>query len=222
MGNYRHKTLFFGCNAASDAFDKCIQERLAGLRGVKCIADDILVFAKTVEEHDAYLKALLTRLLEAGLTINRKKCVMRAREVSFFGHWVSAAGVRPMIKDTLRELKRPQTKPEVRSFMGLVNFIGKYIPGFSTVIAPISDMLGKRVEFVWGKQQEAAFQVILREIKSPRLLKHFDPAKKTEVIVDASPVGLCAILTQEEKPVLFVSRKLSKVESRYSQTEREA
>ena len=222
VGNYRHKTLFFGCNAASDAFDKCIQERLAGLRGVKCIADDILVFAKTVEEHDAYLKALLTRLLEAGLTINRKKCVMRAREVSFFGHWVSAAGVRPMIKDTLRELKRPQTKPEVRSFMGLVNFIGKYIPGFSTVIAPISDMLGKRVEFVWGKQQEAAFQVILREIKSPRLLKHFDPAKKTEVIVDASPVGLCAILTQEEKPVLFVSRKLSKVESRYSQTEREA
>ena len=54
------------------------------------------------------------------------------------------------------------------------------------------------------------------------MLQHFDPAKKTEVIVDASPVGLCSILAQEGRPVLFVSRKLSKVETRYSQTEREA
>ena len=222
VGNYRHKTLFFGCNAASDEFDRCVQGKLVGLRGVKCIADDILVFGKTIEEHDSNLEALLMRLLEAGLTINREKCDIRAKEVNFYGHWVSAAGVRPMIKDTLKELQRPQSKAEIRSFMGLINFIGKYIPRFSTIIAPISDMLSKEVEFVWGKQQEDAFQVILREIKSPRLLRHFDPTKKTEVIVDASPVGLCAILTQEGEPVLFVSRKLSSVESRYSQTEREA
>ena len=222
VGNWRYKTLFFGCNSASDEFDKCVQGKLAGLKGVKCIADDILIFGKTIGEHDANVKALLLRLLEAGLTVNKKKCVIGATQVSFFGHWVSAAGVRPMIKDTLRELQRPQSKSEVRSFMGLVNFIGKYIPGFSTVIAPISDMLGKKVEFVWGIKQEVAFQTILKEIRSPRLLKHFDPKKKTAVIVDASPVGLCGILTQEDKPVLFVSRKLSKVESRYSQTEKEA
>ena len=222
IGNYRSKTLFFGCSSASDEFDKCVQGKLASLIGVKSIADDILVFGKSIEEHNTNVEALLMRLLEAGLTINRKKCIIGVKEVSFFGHWVSAAGVRPMIKDTLREIQRPQTKSEVRSYMGLVNFIGKYIPGFSTVIAPISDMLSKTAGFVWGAQQEAAFQAILKEIKSPRMLQHFDPAKKTEVIVDASPVGLCAILAQEGRPVLFVSRKLSKVETRYSQTEREA
>ena len=143
IGNYRSKTLFFLCSSASDEFDKCVQGQLASLIGVKSIADDILVLGKSIDEHNANLEALLIRLIEAGLTTNRKKCVIGVKEVSFFGHWVSAAGVRPMNKDTLREIQRPQTKSEVRSYMGLVNFIGKYIPGFSTVVALISDMLSK-------------------------------------------------------------------------------
>ena len=221
-GTYRFKTLFFGCSSASEEFDDNLKGKLSGLRGVKNIADDILAYGKTREEHDANLKALLLRLLEEGITVNKKKCVMGVKEVSFFGHWVSGEGVRPMIKDTMREIQRPQNKAEVRSYMGLVNFIGKYIPNFSSIVSPISKMLGKYVSFEWGSTQEEAFQAILREIKSPRMLQHFDPNKQTEVIVDASPVGLCALLTQEGRLVLCVSRKLSKVEARYSQTEREA
>jgi hypothetical protein len=221
-GTFRSKRLFFGCNSASEEFDNILTGKLVGLRGVKSIADDILVFGKTQVEHDCNLKALLVRLLESGITVNKGKCVLGVKEVSFFGQWVTGQGIRPMIKDTLREVQRPQNKGEVRSYMGMVNFIGKFIPNFSTVVAPISEMLGKKVAFVWGKAQEDAFQAILREIKSPRVLQHFDPSKRTEVIVDASPVGLCAILTQDDRPVLCVSRKLSKVETRYSQTEREA
>ena len=106
--------------------------------------------------------------------------------------------------------------------MSLVTFIGKFIPDFSTVVAPISALMGKNADYVWGPLQEGAFQAILTEIKSPRILRHFDPKKGTDVIVDASPVGLSAILSQEDRSVLCVSRKLSKVETRYSQTEREA
>ena len=110
-----------------------------------------------------------------------------------------------MIKDTMREIQRPQNKAEVRSYMGLVNFIGKYIPNFSSIVSPISKMLGKyhdHVSLKWGSAPEEAFQAILREMKSPRMLQHFDPNKQTEVIVDASPVGLCALLTQEGRLVL--------------------
>ena len=89
-------------------------------------------------------------------------------------------------------------------------------------MAPISALMGKNADYVWGLLQEGAFQAILTEIKSPRILRHFDPKKETDVIVDASPVGLSAILSQEDRSVLCVSRKLSKVETRYSQTEREA
>ena len=127
-----------------------------------------------------------------------------------------------MINDNLKEIQRPQNKSDVRSYIGLVNFIGKFIPNFSTIIATISSMLSKTAVSIWGEEQEEAFQTVLEEIRSPRILQHFDPLKETSIIVDASPVGLCAILVQEEKPVLFTSRKLTQVEQRYSQTEREA
>ena len=221
-GTYRCKRLFFGVGPAAEEFNDILSGKLAGLKGVKNAADDILVFGKTREDHDKNLYELLLRLLEAGITINKKKCVFGAKEVSFFGQWVSGKGIRPMIKDNLRYIQRPNNKSEVRSYMGLVTFIGKFIPDFSTVVAPISALMGKNADYVWGPLQEEAFQAILTEIKSPRILRHFDPKKETDVIVDASPVGLSAILSQEDRPVLCVSRKLSKVETRYSQTEREA
>ena len=220
-GTFRCNRLVFGVCCASEEFDNIMRLLLAGLRGVRSEADDILIFGKTREEHDENLYQCLLRLLESGVTVSKEKCVFGASEVSFFGQWVSGKGSRPMLKDNLAYLERPQSKSEVRSFMGLVNFIGKFIPNFSTAVAPISSLMSKESVFIWGPEQEAAFQTIKAEIKSPRMLHHFDPNKDTSIIVDASPVGLCAILNQDN-PVLFVSRKLSKVEARYSQTEREA
>ena len=221
-GTFRYKTLFFGCSSASEDFANELGKKLAGLEGVIAIADDMLIHAKTKEEHDKRLLAVLVRLLEAGITLSRGKCVFGVKEVSFFGQYISGKGTRPMINDNLKEIQRPQNKSEVRSYIGLVNFIGKFIPNFSTIIAPISSMLSKTAVYIWGEEQEEAFQTVLEEIRSPRILQHFDPLKETSIIVDASPVGLCAILVQEEKPVLFTSRKLTQVEQRYSQTEREA
>ena len=221
-GTFRYKTLFFGSSSASEDFANELGKKLAGLEGVIAIADDMLIHAKTKEEHDQRLLAVLVRLLEAGITLSRGKCVFGVKEVSFFGQYISGKGTRPMINDNLKEIQRPQNKSEVRSYIGLVNFIGKFIPNFSTIIAPISSMLSKTAEYIWGEEQEEEFQTVLEEIRSPRILQHFDPLKETSIIVDASPVGLCAILVQEEKPVLFTSRKLTQVEQRYSQTEREA
>ena len=161
---------------------------------------------------------VLVILLEYGITLNTGKCIFGVEEVSFFGQYVSGKETRPMIKDNLKEIQRPQNKAKARSYIGLVNFIGKFIPHFSTRIAPISSMLSKEAVFVWGEAQEELFQSVLEEIRSPRILQHFDPKKETNLIVDASPIGLCGILAQEDKPVLFVSRKLTKVEPRYSQT----
>ena len=114
------------------------------------------------------------------------------KEVSFFGHYISGKGTRPMINDNLKEIQRRQNKSELRSYIGLVNFISKFIPNFSTIIALISSMLSKTVVYIWGEEQEEACQTVLEEIRSPRILQHFDPLKETSIIVDASPVGLCA------------------------------
>ena len=222
IGNFRYKTLMFGVSSACEEFNHRVSVLLSKVKkGVKNIHDDIVIYAETIEEHNVIVTQVLNILLDAGLTINREKCVFGVQKIEFFGLLITPEGTTPIIKDTLANIQRPNNKYEVRSFIGAVNFIGKFIPDFSTLLAPITDLLGKR-DFIWEQSQEDAYQSLLKEIKSPRLLKHFDPTEPTEVTTDASPVGLSAILSQNEHPVLFISRKLSPVESRYGQTEREA
>jgi len=91
----------------------------------------MLEHGKDKEEHNERLLDVLVRLLDAGITLNRGKCVFWFQEVDFFGQVISGEGTRPIIKGNLREIQRPTTKPEVRSYIGLVNFIGEFIPNFS-------------------------------------------------------------------------------------------
>ena len=221
-GNFRYTTLMFGVNSACEDFQYTMSKELEDLSGVKNISDDIIVYGKDEEEHDRNLYGLLKRLQERGMTINRDKCSFKTQKVQFFGQEISPSGIKPIIKESLTQIQRPNTKSEVRSYMGTVTYISKFIPNFSTIVAPISDLISKDREFKWEAAQEEAFQLILEEIRSPRVLAHFDPKKETSIITDASPVGLSAILSQEERPVTFISRKLTPVEQRYAQTEREA
>ena len=104
-GTFRYKTLFFGCSSASEDFANELGKKLAGLEGVIAIADDMLIHAKTKEGHDQRLLAVLVRLLEAGITLSRGKCVFGVKEVSFFGQYISGKGTRPMINDNLKEIQ---------------------------------------------------------------------------------------------------------------------
>jgi len=221
-GIYRFKRLFFGVTSACEEFQSIITRLLSSIIGCRNIADDIIVFGKTEEEHDKALEATLRKLQESGLTVNKDKCKLKQPAVEFFGYSVSQKGITPLIKDSLHHIQRPEDRSEVRSYVGTVNFISKFIPDFSSILAPISNLLSKNIDFHWNSEQENAFQQILREIRKPRVLKHFDPKEPTELTTDASPVGLCAVLSQNGVPVTFVSRKLTEVEQRYSQTEKEA
>ena len=221
-GIYRFKRLFFGVTSACEEFQGIISNLLSGIQGCKNIADDIIVFGKTKMDHDKALYNVLKRLCDAGLTINRDKSLFGVKSVDFFGFKISDEGTVPLIKDSLQRIEKPVDKGEVRSFIGMVNFISKYIPNFSTVLEPISRLLGKDTPFSWGPEQDKAFERIMCEVKNPRVLKHFDPNLHTDIITDASPVGLSGILLQQGQPVKFISRKLTSVERRYSQIEREA
>lgn len=222
IGTFRYKRLLFGVSSACEDFQHIMTQVLADLSGVLNIADDIIVYGNSEQEHDENLHSVLKRLHEKGLTINKQKCSFKQDSVNFFGQIVSKDGIRPNIKSSLLNLSRPMNKAEIRSYLGMINFISKYIPNYSTITAPITSLLQNDVDFVWSDEQEAAHQAILTEIKSPRILTHYDPSKNIQIITDASPVGISAIMTQNNQPVTFISRKLSPVEGRYAQTEREA
>ena len=104
----------------------------------------------------------------------------------------------------------------------MTNFVSRFIPKYSTLTEPLRKLVRGDTKFKWTNDQETAFGNIQNVLTSDKVMSFFDPNKESEVHVDASPVRLAAILSQNDKIIAYASRALSPVEQRYSQTEREA
>ena len=127
----------------------------------------------------------------------------------------------------MKTTKAPTTQTEVRSFLGLVNFCRKFIKDYSTITAPLRRLTKKNEKFSWGKEEQESFDELKKRLCGAEVLAYYRPHAETKLIVDASPVGLGAILTQmqedgEYRPVSYSSYALNETEMRYSQIEREA
>jgi hypothetical protein len=150
------------------------------------------------------------------------------RELEFMGHMFSEHGIGPTSEHVkaVVDASRPKTASEVRSFLGLVNFSGRYIRNLATTAEPLRRLTRQDEEFIWGPEQETSFAKLKEALSNTDCLAHFQKDAETEIIVDASPVGLGAMLVQKQKGVKrvvsYASRSLANVERRYSQTEKEA
>ena len=224
MGLFRYKRLNFGVNAAAEHFQHTIQGVIAGIPGVKNVSDDIIVYGKTQQDHDAALHAVLAVLHQKGLTINRSKLDLNKKSIEYFGFMFSEAGLSPTPGKiiALKEAAPPKNPSEVRSFLGMAQYSSRFIRDFSTVSEPLRLLTHKHAKWVFGDAQTKSFNAIKNALTNVATNAYFDPNRQTDVLVDASPVGISAILIQEGRPVVYASRALTPVEQRYSQLEREA
>ncbi|XP_041471762.1 uncharacterized protein K02A2.6-like [Lytechinus variegatus] len=227
-GLYRYKRLLFGINAAPEIYQYEIHRVIQGIPGVANISDDIIVHARSREEHDVRLRAVLAKLGEAGLTVNAQKCKFGVTELDFMGHRLTSEGLNPAKAkvEAVANAREPQNETEMRSFLGLVNYCAKLIPNFATLSDPLRKLTRKDVPFEFGPEQRKAFNALTDALVSAETLGYYDPKAQTKVIADASPVGLGAVLVQihAEGPriIAYASKALTDVERRYSQTEKEA
>ncbi len=221
VGLRRYKRLMFGINAASEIFQNSIAELLNGLPGCKNISDNIIVYGCDIREHDENLNRVLTRLQEHNARLNREKCSFRQSEVTFYGHSFSAAGVKaaPQKINAIKNMQPPQSPSEVKSLLGMAQYVSRFIPNYATIMAPLRALTHQNSVWKWTKKEEDAFRKLQNELTSNRVMAYFDTAKPMDVLVDASPTGLGAILIQDGKVISYGSRALSNVETRYSQTE---
>ena len=170
---------------------------------------------------------MLDRLSEVELTVNGNKCEFRLTKLKFFGHQLSSDGVSPSEEKiaAIRDARSPK-EIEVRSFMGLVQYSAKFMPDLASIARPIQDLTRKGVPFVWGAEQQKAFQELKCLITQAETLAYYQVGCRTRIDADASPVGLGAVLTQQQggvwRVISYASRSLTDVERRYSQTEKEA
>jgi hypothetical protein len=228
-GLFRYKRLMFGISAAPEIYQNAIQQTLSGCAGVVNISDDILVHGCNVEEHDQRLECVLKVLVDRNITLNKNKCEFGMDKLVFMGHVLSKHGIgaeQSKIK-AIVNAERPTDATEIRSFLGLATYCSRYIPDFETIAEPLRRLTKKSVVFNWGGEQEKAFNTLKEKLSSAPVLAYFNKDAPTQVIADASPVGLGAVLVQQQpdghfRPVYYAARSLSDVERRYSQTEKEA
>ena len=229
-GLRRYTRLNFGTNSASEIFQHIIGEQIRDIPGSINISDDIIVFGKTKQMHDQALHAVLRQFADVGLTISPEKCELNRDSLTFFGLVFSAEGVSPDPRKVkaIHNAPPPTSVSEVRSFLGMVTYCAKFIPNFSDITKPLRELTKKDALFLWKEEHSQAFQNIKRTLTSDTVMAYFDKEKHTELTTDASPWGLSAILAQhtpgqdDRRIVAYVSRSLTPVEQRYSQTEREA
>ena len=227
-GLYQVNRLPFGVASAPSMFQRIMESILQGLPNVSVYIDDILVTGKTPLEHLSNLDTVLTRLEQAGLRLKRKKCVFLLPVVEYLGYKISAQGIQPTEEkvNAIREAPTPQDVSQLKSFIGLVNYYGKFLPDLSNVLAPLYRLLQKETKWSWGDEQQRAFQEVKKLLTSECLLVHFDPDKELILACDASPYGVGAVLSHRgedgrEQPVAFASRSLAAAEKKYSQLEKE-
>jgi len=229
-GLRRYRKLNFGTSSASEIFQHVIQEQLRDIPNAINISDDVIVYGTTQTEHDNTLRSVFQRLAEKGLTLNKEKCLFNQSKLTFFGFVFSSEGISPdPIKvAAIHDAPPPNSCKDVRSFLGLATYCSKFIPNFSDLTEPLRNLTKKNAKFCWTPRHEKAFQATKAALTSDTVMDYFDKHKNTELITDASPTGLSAILSQhsqgkdDRKIVAYISRALTPVEQKYSQTEREA
>ena len=121
FGRYAFRRLPFGISSAPEIFQRKMSSLLEGLSGVEVIMDDILVHGRDLEEHDAYLTAVIRRIDASGLKLNPSKCILRQSELRYFGHIITENGVQPdpaRVK-ALLELSPPNNIRELRTVLGM-------------------------------------------------------------------------------------------------------
>jgi hypothetical protein len=209
FARYCFKRLPFGISSAPEIFQRKMMETLEGLEGVDVYMDDIIIHGRDVAEHDQRLQSVMERLQSAGLRLNTGKCRMRQEKLHFLGHEISADGVRPdpAKVSAINKLPPPDNAQGLKRVLGMINYLGKYIPNLADVGRPLYDFLKVKSTWTWGPAQQAALQEIKGLLMSSPTLAFYDARKPTKVSADASSYGIGGVLMQQHdkdwKPVAF-------------------
>ena len=227
-GLFRYTRLPFGISPSPAIFQRTMDNVLQGLTNVVVYLDDILITGNTEEEHLDNLEKVLQRLKSAGLRLKENKCVFQEKIVKYLGYKIDATGLHPTEEKikAIINAKTPTNITELKSYLGLLNYYGKFLPNLSTTLQPLYELLRKDKKWNWTEKQEKCFQSSKKLLQSNKLLVHFDPNKELVLACDASPYGIGAVLSHvmedgTEKPIAFASRTLSDSEKSYSQIEKE-
>lgn len=227
-GLFVYNRLCFGINSAVSIFQRIMENVMKDLNVVVYL-DDLLVMGRDETEHLMNLDKVLQQLQENGLRVEKAKCDFGKTQIEYLGHMLDGKGVYPS-KDKVRavhDAPTPTNIKELRAFLGLVNYYGRFLPQQSTVLAPLYRLLKDQTKWGWSKVEQNAFDRCKEMLASDKVLVHYDPNLPLSLACDASAYGIGAVIQHttpdgQEHPIAYASRTLSPAEKNYSQIEKEA
>ncbi|UYV76882.1 K02A2.6-like, partial [Cordylochernes scorpioides] len=226
-GCYRFCKVPFGLSSAPEAYQKGMDSILLDLKGVICYLDEVIVYAKDRQELEERLRKVLQRFDKVGIRLNRNKCKFAMEELDILGHIVSSEGIKPDNRkiEAVLNFPIPKNIEMLRSFLGTCGFLRKFIPNFSKLAEPLNNLTRKNVRWNWDLKTNKAFQDLKESLTKEPCLAYYNLNSPTELITDASPIGLGAVLIQTQqngikRPIAYASRSLTDTEKRYSQIEK--
>ena len=227
FGRFYFNRLPMGLTSSPEVFHRTVSQIIEGLEGARNFIDDIIVWGTTLQEHNSRLESVLQRLRGANMRLNLDKCVFQQTEITYLGELLSASGIQPSPEKVkaVKEMPRPEDKEGLRRALGLVNYLGKFIPNVSDATKDLRSLARDGAEFNWTMEAEREWNKVTNYLTTAPILKFYDPLRETKVSTDASKTGLGAVLLQkyddEWLPVMYASRALTPTEVRYAQIEKE-
>lgn len=178
---------------------------------------------KTRQEHDIALKKVLLRAREKNVKFNKRKMQIATDVVRYLGHVFKLNEIKPDPEGLLAvdKMSRPKNKKDLQTFLGVVNYMRSFIPNLSDKTAPLRELLKKNTIFCWTENHSHVVNEIRNAVLNSNILVPFDTKEEIKIQCDASQFGLGCCLLQDNKPISFASRSLSRSEQNYAQIEKE-
>jgi hypothetical protein len=169
--------------------------------------DNILIYSKSEEEHAQHLSVILQQLRDHQLSAKFSKCAFWLKEVPFLGHVISTKGIAvdPSKVQEVLDWKSPKSVTQIRSFLGLVGYYRRFIPKFSKITKPMTQLLEKEAMFKWSPQYEEAFLTLKKLLTTAPVLAEPDIEKSFDVYCDASSTGIGVVLMQDGRAIAYAS-----------------
>ncbi|GJS86633.1 putative reverse transcriptase domain-containing protein [Tanacetum coccineum] len=219
-GHYEFQVMPFGLTNAPAVFMDLMNRVCKPYldKFVIVFIDDILIYSRNKEEHASHLRIILELLRKEKLYAKFSKCDFWIHIVQFLGHLIDNQGlhVDPAKIEAVKNWTSPATPTEVRQFLGLAGYYRRFIEGFSKIAKPLTKLTQKNKSYIWGEEQESAFQLLKQKLCEAPILALPEGNNDFVVYCDASLQGLGAVLMQREKVIAYASRQLKPHEENYT------
>ena len=225
LGAYKYKVLPFGLTNGPASYQQYMNDVLFDFlnRFVQCYLDNILIYSRSLKEHQQHIALVLAKLREAGLQVDIKKCEFHVQRTKFLGLILTTSGLEmdPNKIEAVTNWPELTHLKELQRFVGFCNYYRRFIYRFSYLARLLSELTRKDKLFIWTDACQVAFDALKAAITSAPVLRHYDPSKRAYIETDASDYVVGGVLYQyndenQPHPVTYYSRNMLPAECNYN------